>query len=252
MNDTARSLLTDEGTEEQIPVIVEGLAAKGERYRVESDLVALLRPVGTVRPHPRNPRQGDIGAISVSLTEFAQYKPIVVQVGTGYILAGNHTYQAATMLGWTHIAMVRKDCDEATATALMLADNRTSDLGVYDDAVLLELARTLDEDLLAASGYDYDILDDLARSVGQEPTPRPGEFPTLEEKAEKYLNNSIRQLNIHFAASEFEGFIARLQAFMDTEEIDTNTDAIIRLLTFWEEHQGGGGEEESGDQETGG
>lgn len=225
------------------------MAGTAVRYRVEADLQNLVVPIDSVRPHPRNPRQGDVGAISVSLDKFSQYKPIVAQKSTGYILAGNHTYQAAVMLGWTHIAVVFKECDEQEATALMLADNRTSDLGVYDDAVLLELARSLDEELLTASGYDYDVLDDLARSVGQEPTPRPGEFPTLEEKAEKYLSNSIRQLNIHFAASEFEGFVARLQAFMDAEEIDTNTDAIIHLLTFWEEQQGGEG---AGDEEEAG
>jgi ParB-like chromosome segregation protein Spo0J len=86
----------------------------------------------------------------VSLERFSQYKPIVVQRSTGHILAGNHTYQAAKMSGWTHIAVVFKDCDDATALALMLADNRTSDLGVYDDALLLELAESLPEDLLAS------------------------------------------------------------------------------------------------------
>lgn len=216
------------------------------RYQVERDLLALLVPIDRVRPHPKNPRQGDVGSISLSLEQFAQYKPIVAQRGTGYILAGNHTYQAAVMLGWTHLAVVLKDCDDPTALALMLADNRTSDLGVYDDALLLELAESLPEDLLTATGYDYDVLDDLAKSLGREAVPQAAEYPTLDEKAERFLNSSIRMLNLHFPGDQFEDFVARLQAYMDSQEIETNTDAVIALLGYWEAMQGEdrpGGEE---------
>jgi hypothetical protein len=206
-------------------------------YKVEEALLPLLTPIeGSVRPHPQNPRQGDAGAISVSLERFSQYKPIVVQRSTGHILAGNHTYQAAKMSGWTHIAVVFKDCDDATALALMLADNRTSDLGVYDDALLLELAESLPEDLLASTGYDYDVLDDLAKSLGKEPAPQAAEYPTLDEKAERFLNSSIRMLNLHFPGDQFEDFVARLHAYMDSQEIETNTDAVIALLAYWEAH----------------
>ena len=44
--------------------------------------------------------------------------------------------RAARWLGWTEIAANVVELDDAAATGFMLADNRTSDLGGYDDALL--------------------------------------------------------------------------------------------------------------------
>jgi DNA modification methylase len=67
-------------------------------------------------------------------------------------------------LGWEQVAVVWADdltADEATAFAL--ADNRVADLGSYDDADLLAMIDTItyDPDLLAATGYSAQDLDDL-------------------------------------------------------------------------------------------
>jgi len=51
--------------------------------------------LNTLESYPTNPRRGDIEAIAQSLKAHGQYRPIVVQYGTNFILAGNHTYKAA-------------------------------------------------------------------------------------------------------------------------------------------------------------
>lgn len=48
-----------------------------------------------LRPHPRNPRQGNIGAIHDSITANGFYGQVVAQKSTGFILAGNHRWRAA-------------------------------------------------------------------------------------------------------------------------------------------------------------
>ena len=107
--------------------------------------------------HPRNPRLGAIEAVAASLRRFGQRKPIVVQASTRQVVAGNHLVQAARALGWTEIAANVQDMDDAEATAFMLADNRTADLGSYDDALLAAiLAEQAAADNLAATGYDDD------------------------------------------------------------------------------------------------
>jgi ParB-like chromosome segregation protein Spo0J len=113
-----------------------------------------------LRPHPRNPRNGDTDAIVASLQVNGQYRPIVVAHG-GTILAGNHTYAAAAELGWKHIDIVRLDVDPESEDAyrIMLADNRTGDLGRYDDALLLDLLREVD---LAGTAYTEEDLTVLA------------------------------------------------------------------------------------------
>jgi DNA modification methylase len=127
-------------------------------------LVVLL---DSVTLHPRNPRRGDVGAIGASLARFGQRKPIVVQASTRYVVAGNHLVLAARSLGWTEIAANVQDMDDAEATAFMLADNRTADLGAYDDGLLAELlAEQSDADNLLATGYDVDDVEAMLRMAG--------------------------------------------------------------------------------------
>jgi hypothetical protein len=109
--------------------------------------------------YPGNPRRGDVSLIQESLATNGQYRPIVVQRSTSHVLAGNHTLQAAQLLGWTQIDVHWVDVDDATARRIVLADNRTSDAGTYDDRALLELLATLPD--LAGSGYDQDELQAL-------------------------------------------------------------------------------------------
>lgn len=144
--------------------------------QIASALVPLVVPLDSVRPHPRNVRDGDIGAISQSLERFTQVKPIVVQASTRHIIAGNHLWKAAKALGWSEIAANVIDVDDATALALMVADNRTQELGRNEPealaALLTELAET---DNLAATGYDGDDVDALLAELAAPFVPAPGE-----------------------------------------------------------------------------
>jgi hypothetical protein len=120
------------------------------------------RKVDDLRPHPRNARNGDTDEIAQSLATNGQYRPIVTTTD-GTILAGNHTYAAAVELGWPTISCVVLDLDPLSdeAIRIMLADNRTADLGRYDDALLLDLLRELPA--LEGTGYDQQAVNDLAR-----------------------------------------------------------------------------------------
>lgn len=119
--------------------------------------------LSAVQPHPKNVRQGDVGAISESLKAHGQYKPIVVQRSTGLILAGNHTWRAAKALKWPTIQIVWVDVDDEEALRILLVDNRTTDLATYDDHALLELLTVLaaSDSKLAGTGYALDDVDDL-------------------------------------------------------------------------------------------
>lgn len=113
-------------------------------------------PIDSVRPHPDNPRRGNIQMIADSLATNGQYKPILVHERTGHILAGTHTWKAARQLGWTTIAAVFKDCDAAEARAIMLADNRAADAGWTDEESAFAILATLPS--LNGTGYTIDDL----------------------------------------------------------------------------------------------
>ena len=130
--------------------------------------------------HHRNPRQGNIAAIAGSLRANGQYKPIVVNRGTHTgrpmeVLAGNHTLMAIRNLAETHPSDDRwasVDCwvidvDDDRATRIVAADNRTSELGTFDDRLLAELLGELDD--LEGTGYTDSDLDELVDSLDDEP-----------------------------------------------------------------------------------
>jgi ParB-like chromosome segregation protein Spo0J len=128
---------------------------------IADDLATLATSVDDLELLDGNPRRGDIDAVARSLDRFGQRKPIVARRSDRQVIAGNHTLQAARKLGWSEIAVVWVDDDEVTAKAFALADNRTAELGDYDDQLLAELVASVkeaDEALLADAGWFGDDL----------------------------------------------------------------------------------------------
>ena len=148
-------------------------------WRGPDGLRPLLVPISSVSPWPDNPRQGDVGAVAASLARFGQQKPIVVQKSTGWIVAGNHTWYATPMAGelertlgvgagadWSHVAVVFSDLDDQAARAYAIADNRTSELGTYDEEKLGEILASLaSSGNLVGTGYDEDDVAGILASL---------------------------------------------------------------------------------------
>lgn len=129
-------------------------------HNVDKSLLDLLVDISTLVPLPGNPRKGNIDAIIASYAEFGQMRPIVIRPnddGTATVIAGNHQMLAAKKLGWTHIAAVPMDADDGRAVAFALADNRTSEMGRTDPAMVTELLSDVVEDyseLFTELGWD--------------------------------------------------------------------------------------------------
>ena len=164
----------------------------------------------SLRPHPRNAREGDVGAIMESVQTNGIYRPLVVQRSTGLVLAGNHTFAALRIL---------------------LADNRTSDLATYDDAVLAAILAELADSpsALAGTGYDLDDLDvllgDLARDVDRASSAPP--YAPLGD---------LRQVILILGTAAFVrliGIFAEMQS--RDPSLDSNTACALRLLDQWGE-----------------
>ena len=120
-------------------------------------------PVGSIKPHPMNPRMGDLEAIGQSIDINGFYGAVVVSRRTGHILAGNHRYMAARAAGADSVPVAWVDVDEAGEQRILAADNRTSDLGGYDDAALAVLLESVSADGgLLGTGYDEG---DLAKMI---------------------------------------------------------------------------------------
>jgi DNA modification methylase len=143
-------------------------------------------PVESLKSFQGNPRIGDVSLIAESLEANGQYRPIVVRKSTREILAGNHTWQAAKLLGWREIWIVEADVDLDTAKRIVAVDNRTNDVARYDDEALAKLLGSLDD--LVGTGYTPDDLDALLASLTsrEEPTALtdPDDIPDVPEVAQ--------------------------------------------------------------------
>ena len=140
---------------------------------------ATLDPADLTTFHA-NPRRGNVPAIAESLAKNGQFRPIVVNKGThtgraNEVLAGNHTLLAARLLeeegrgleGGLDCYLV--DVTDQEAERIVLADNRTADLGSYDNADLVELLQGMDGDL-TGTGYASEDLELLQELVADAPS----------------------------------------------------------------------------------
>lgn len=127
------------------------------------DLVTEMVDVDAVQVHPKNPRKGDLAAIQLSLRTNGFYRPLIVQRSSGHILAGNHTYLAACELGFKVVPVCLIDVDDETASRILVVDNRSADLGTYDEELLVEILQSLPS--IEGTGYDEDSLGDLMDAI---------------------------------------------------------------------------------------
>lgn len=147
----------------------------------------LAVPIDSLQGLPGNPRVGDVEAVAASLDRFGQRKPIVVRKDDGTIIAGNHTWQAAKKLGWKEIAVAFVGDDDVTAQAYALADNRTAELGGYDEQALKDLidqVASIDPDLVRISGWSDEAVQELTDRIaaGQPKDLNPDVIPEPPEE----------------------------------------------------------------------
>lgn len=114
----------------------------------ENRLAVRRVPTDSLKIDDKNSRaHGDrnIEAIAASLKKFGQAEPLVVQKSTRKVIGGNGRLVVMRSLGWTECDIVEVDVDDATATALGLALNKTAELAEWDEKILAENLRLLVE-----------------------------------------------------------------------------------------------------------
>lgn len=122
-----------------------------------------------IEPHPKSPRRGNVKAILESIRANGTYRPIIVQLSTGYILAGSHLWRALVEDGAELVPVTYVDVDDTTASRILLADNRISDLGEYDEELLTQILGELPS--LDGTGYTQSDLNTLLDAI-----LKPGEI----------------------------------------------------------------------------
>lgn len=154
----------------------------------------MLRAVGDLKLHPKNPKKGNVEAIGESMEKNDFYGAILVQKSTGFMLAGNHRWKSAVEKGLKEVPVIVIDCDDATAERILLGDNRIADLGTYDPSALLKLLeqRRNEEGSLVGTGY-ADA--DLERMKAKLATPET--FPQVDGQV--HVNYTCPRCNFRWS-----------------------------------------------------
>lgn len=165
-----------------------------DKHQIADDLLTLAYPIEKLKHLDGNPRKGNVEAVKKSYEKFGQRKPIVA-TKDGEVISGNHQLAAARELGWNKIAVVFTNDDELTAKAFALADNRTADLGTYDDDLLADMLGAVSSDLemLEATSFTED---DLYKLIGFDEVEEK-ELPKLPEKPKTKFGQTYK-LDNHY------------------------------------------------------
>jgi hypothetical protein len=135
-------------------------------------------PLGDLRPHPKNPNQGDVGAIVDSIETVGFYGVVTAQAAHGKnapkrtygrILAGEHRWRAAKAEGADTIPVNWLDVTDEEAERIMLGDNQIARLALMDmasQAAMMERLATTEKGL-AGTGYDSADLDGLLEELAK-------------------------------------------------------------------------------------
>jgi ParB-like chromosome segregation protein Spo0J len=122
-----------------------------------SSLAVEHRPLATLHPDPRNPRQHSdrqIKQIARSIESFGFNVPLLID-GNSKILAGHGRVLAAKRLGWQAVPVIRLEhLTPAQASAFAIADNRLTEIATWDDRLLGEVFNDL-----AALDLDFSLED---------------------------------------------------------------------------------------------
>lgn len=195
---------------------------------IAEPLRVLAVPIDSLKPLPGNPRRGVIEVVQAALKEFGQRKPITSKLD-GTISAGNHTWRAAKANGKKYIACVAIDDDDERAMAWSLTDNRSHDLGDYDNELLVEaLGSITNTELLSATGYDEAAIAALVNSVSPKRETAPEVDPA---KKERDPGNPVVQYQIIFSNEDQQqvwySFVRWLKRTVDG---DTLADRLTKFL----------------------
>ena len=123
-------------------------------------------PIDRLRPYARNAKihaSDQVAKIAASMAKFGWTVPCMV-ADDGELISGHGRVLAATLLGLTEVPVIRlSHLDEAERRAYRIADNKLTELGDWDEAMLRDevaglLAGDFDLMLLGIRDEDLDAL----------------------------------------------------------------------------------------------
>lgn len=183
--------------------------------------------IDSIQKHPNNPRfisEEAIEELKKSIQNFEkmlEYRPILVDKETGYILGGNQRWEACKRLGKTQVPVIFiTDLDEEKKKELLLKDN--IQFGEWDYE---ELKKGFTQEELITFGLEdaryisFDTDEDFEFNEDEQEDTEPEE----EE-------NVIKKLAFLLDSDDYEDTLTKLTEYIDYHELNDVSEALIHML----------------------
>lgn len=170
-------------------------------------------------PHPSNPRILDdaVKPVARSIQEFGFINPVIINENK-IILAGHARTKAAESLGMEKVpTLTIKNLSKAQELAYLLADNRLSENASYDNNMLADVIKSI-EDMdydTTVTGYSEDEIQAFINAS----TENLDDLLGLSEQEENYS----KEIEIE---DEPESNMVRVSFFFSKEERNTVMNAV--------------------------
>jgi hypothetical protein len=225
------------------------------------DLAIEYRPTGAVLPALANPKRHSLPELRASYRRFGFAESIIEDGRTGRLVAGHGRLETLVAmqldgedapggirvngLDWlvpVQVGWASKD--DAEALAFLLAANRLSETGGWDQAgvteALSEITRTSALGL-EGTGYDQDAYDDLLSQAGALPTtdqePFQGGFAESLAETERRRNTGVamasqgfKEIILVLHADQLPAFQATVGACQKEWGTDSTTATVVEAL----------------------
>jgi hypothetical protein len=215
-------------------------------------------PLDDLVAAPVNPKGHALDVLDRSYERFGFMEPIRVDERTGRVNSGHGRVEQLRARrdegreppegvevgddGAWLVPVVRgwSSRDDAHAHAALIASNRITETGGWDDGPLLDQLREMDDELLAATGFDDSDLDDISARL-EELTftiggPREGPVypePAHEERQENYRNKQVRSFIFDYPLDAYVQVAADLRRWREARGVPSNAELMQLVAREW-------------------
>jgi hypothetical protein len=208
-------------------------------------------------PWSRNPKKHDFAQITSSIKRFGFTQPPLLDEDTQRLIAGHGRVECLLKLKaaggerpkrvvsrmvdidgvpterW-FVPVIRglKFANEDEASAYLIADNRLTEIGGWDEPMLKEMLNELNDRGAELEGVGFDLkeLEVLTTSMDEERL----QGPTPKEKLDTYVNAPIKQIVIFLKSEEYDQTVARMNKAMEHLGVESHSEVLLRLLSALE------------------
>lgn len=180
-------------------------------------------PITEIMPNPKNPRKiseeriQELCKSMKDLPEMINFRFIVVERKTGFILGGNQRWLAARKLGWETVPVAYADeLTREQREEFIIRDN--IDVGEWDEDVLFE------------KFSDFPLVDwGLVKQL-PDAEEREQDAADLEAAKETYDNAEIKQIVVYYDSRTHAKVTEELERIKDENYFGDNAEALLYLL----------------------